>query len=231
MCGTIHNTIGPVAQWWSRGLIILWLQVRILPGPPFSEVNIKLLEDKIIELGEVREGNILKVDMFLNHQINTEILDQMAEEIIRLYKNSEITKVFTIESSGIAVAYPVAQKLRVPLVFAKKSQSINIDGDVYSSKVESFTHKRIFNVIVSKKYLNCHDKILIIDDFLANGNALNGLLSICEQAQAKVEGMAIAIEKRFQNGGNKLRKKGYRVESLAMIDSIDAKTNKIIFHH
>lgn len=190
----------------------------------------KLLEDKIKKLGHVKEGDVLKVDAFLNHQIDPVLLDKMADEFIKIYSDKKFTKVFTIETSGIAIAYPVAQKLGIPLVFAKKSESINIDGELYSSKVISYTHFREFNVIVSKKFLSENDDVLIIDDFLANGSALRGLLSICKQANVKVEGIGIAIEKHFQKGGQELRSEGYRIESLAMIDKIDAKTNTIVFH-
>lgn len=190
----------------------------------------KLLVDKIKKLGRVKEGDVLKVDTFLNHQIDPILLDKMADEFIRIYSDKNFTKVLTIEASGIAIAYPVAQKLGVPLVFAKKSQSINIDGELYSSKVISYTHFREFNVIVSKKFLSDKDRVLLIDDFLANGSALRGLLSICKQANAKVDGIGIAIEKHFQKGGQELRSEGYRIESLAMIDKIDAKTNTIVFH-
>lgn len=190
----------------------------------------KLLKDKIQKLAQIKDGDVLKVDMFLNHQIDTKLLDAMADEFIRRFKGKKFTKILTIETSGIAIAYPVAQKLGLPLVFAKKQNSVNIDGEMFSAKVISYTHFREFNVIVSTKYLNDKDNVLIIDDFLANGSALRGLLSICQQAGAKVDGIGIAIEKHFQKGGTELREQGYEIESLAIIDEIDEKSNKIVFH-
>lgn len=190
----------------------------------------ELLEERIKNDGEVLPGNILKVSNFLNHQIDINLMDQMGEEFSRLYKNTEVTKILTIESSGIAIAYSVAQKFEVPLVFAKKHQSSNVNEDVYSTKVWSFTHNQNYNVVVSKKYINPQDKILLVDDFLANGNALNGLIEIVEKAGAKIQGICIAIEKGFQDGGKKLREKGYHVESLAIIDKM-TDDGKITFRH
>lgn len=189
----------------------------------------KLLEDKIKKLGQIKNGDVLKVDEFLNHQIDTKLVDKMADEFIKRFKDVKFTKVLTIETSGIAVAYPVAQKLEIPLVFAKKQDSVNINGEKYSSKVISYTHFREYDETVSKKFLTDKDHILIIDDFLAKGSPLRGLLSICKQAGAKVDGIGIAIEKVYQNGGNELRDEGYRVESLVKILEIDEKTNKIKF--
>ena len=189
----------------------------------------KLLKDKIKKLGQIKDGDVLKVDEFLNHQIDTKLVDKMAEEFIKRFKGIKFTKVLTIETSGIAVAYPVAQKLGIPLVFAKKRDSVNINGEKYSSKVISYTHFREYDETVSKKFLSNKDHILIIDDFLAKGSPLRGLLSICIQAGAKVDGIGIAIEKVYQNGGNELRDEGYRVESLVKILEIDEKTNKIKF--
>ncbi|MDO5426776.1 MAG: xanthine phosphoribosyltransferase [Coriobacteriia bacterium] len=189
----------------------------------------KLLKDKIKKLGQIKDGDVLKVDEFLNHQIDTKLVDKMADEFIKRFKGIKFTKVLTIETSGIAVAYPVAQKLGVPLVFAKKRDSVNINGEKYSSKVISYTHFREYDETVSKKFLSNKDHILIIDDFLAKGSPLRGLLSICIQAGAKVDGIGIAIEKVYQNGGNELRDEGYRVESLVKILEIDEKTNKIKF--
>lgn len=189
----------------------------------------KLLKDKIKKLGQIKDGDVLKVDEFLNHQIDTKLVDKMAEEFIKRFKGIKFTKVLTIETSGIAVAYPVAQKLGIPLVFAKKKDSVNINGEKYSSKVISYTHFREYDETVSKKFLSNKDHILIIDDFLAKGSPLRGLLSICIQAGAKVDGIGIAIEKVYQNGGNELRDEGYRVESLVKILEIDEKTNKIKF--
>lgn len=189
----------------------------------------KLLKDKINKLGQIKDGDVLKVDEFLNHQIDTKLVDKMADEFIKRFKGIKFTKVLTIETSGIAVAYPVAQKLGVPLVFAKKRDSVNINGEKYSSKVISYTHFREYDETVSKKFLSNKDHILIIDDFLAKGSPLRGLLSICIQAGAKVDGIGIAIEKVYQNGGNELRDEGYRVESLVKILDIDEKTNTIKF--
>ena len=189
----------------------------------------KLLKDKIKKLGQIKDGDVLKVDEFLNHQIDTKLMDKMADEFIKRFKGIKFTKVLTIETSGIAVAYPVAQKLGIPLVFAKKRDSVNINGEKYSSKVISYTHFREYDETVSKKFLSNKDHILIIDDFLAKGSPLRGLLSICIQAGAKVDGIGIAIEKVYQNGGNELRDEGYRVESLVKILDIDEKTNTIKF--
>lgn len=189
----------------------------------------KLLEDKIIEYGQIKHGNVVKVDTFLNHQLDPFVVDALADEFIRLYSGSSISKILTIESSGIAIAYPVASKLGVPLVFAKKAESINLDGELYTSKVFSFTKHREYDVIVAKKFLSDKDNVLIIDDFLANGSALNALLSICTQANLHVEGIGICIEKCFQKGGEEIRSKGYRIESLAMIESIDADNQKIVY--
>lgn len=177
----------------------------------------ELLENRIKKDGEVLPGNILKVSSFLNHQVDTNLLDQMAQEFKRLYKDVPVTKILTIESSGIAVAYPVAREFGVPLVFAKKHQSSNVNEDVYSTTIYSFTHGQNYNVVVSKKFIQPDDKILIVDDFLANGKALEGLISLIEQAEAKVQGICIAIEKSFQDGGKNIRNKGYRVESLAIV--------------
>ena len=188
-----------------------------------------ILEARIVKDGIVKPGNVLKVDSFLNHQMDTVLLDEMGKEFVRRFQGKTITKVLTIETSGIAVAYPVARILGVPLVFAKKSKSINLDGDVYTAEVESFTHKKTNRVIVSKKYLSPDDHVLIIDDFLANGCALQGLISIVESADATVEGLGIAIEKGFQEGGYRMRNLGYHLESLAIVESMDAETGTIVF--
>ena len=187
------------------------------------------LEHRILQDGVVKPGNVLKVDSFLNHQMDIALLDQIGEEFHRRFQDKPITKVLTIEASGIAIAYPVAQKFGVPLVFAKKSKSINIDGDMYVAEVESFTHKKVNQVIVSKRFLSPDDHVLIIDDFLANGCALQGLISIVESAEATVEGLGIAIEKGFQDGGYRLRNLGYQLESLAIVESMDAETGNITF--
>lgn len=188
----------------------------------------ELLEKRIIQDGEILPGNILKVSNFLNHQIDVNLMEQLGEEFFRLYKDSNVTKILTIESSGIAVGYAVARKFGVPLVFAKKHKSSNVNEGVYSSKVWSFTHNQAYTVVVSKKYINKGDEILIVDDFLANGNALKGLIEIAEQAGARVSGICIAIEKCFQNGGNLIRNAGYRVESLAAVEKM-TDDGKIIF--
>ncbi len=188
----------------------------------------ELLEKRIIQDGEILPGNILKVSNFLNHQIDVNLMEQLGEEFFRLYKDSNVTKVLTIESSGIAVGYAVARKFGVPLVFAKKHKSSNVNEGVYSSKVWSFTHNQAYTVVVSKKYINKGDEILIVDDFLANGNALKGLIEIVEQAEARVSGICIAIEKCFQNGGSLIRNAGYRVESLAAVEKM-TDDGKIIF--
>lgn len=181
----------------------------------------KLLEDRILSDGEVIDGRILKVSNFLNHQIDVAFLDKLAEEWKRRFEGSKITKVLTIESSGIAIGASLARALGVPLLFAKKHKTSNVNEGVYSSKVYSFTHEEFYNVVVSKKYISAGDSVLIVDDFLANGNALRGLIEICREAGAEIAGAAIAIEKGFQNGGDELRKEGYKVESLAIIQKMD----------
>lgn len=187
------------------------------------------LEERILKDGKVKQGNVLKVDRFLNHQLDIPLLEQMGEEICRRFAGTPITKVLTIETSGIAVAYPVARMLGVPLVFAKKSRSVNLDGKSFVAEVKSFTHGNTNRVIVSKKFLSPGDKVLLIDDFLADGSAMQGLVSIVESAGAEVAGLGIAIEKGFQEGGSRLRNLGYRVESVATIDAMDAETGTITF--
>jgi len=187
------------------------------------------LEERIIKDGVVKEGNILKVDSFLNHQLDVELFDKMGAEWKERFKDVEVNKILTIEASGIGIACVVARHFDVPVVFAKKSQSVNLDGEMYTAEVESFTHKNKNQVIVSKKFLNPDDKILIIDDFLANGCALQGLISIINQAGASVSGIGIAIEKGFQTGGQIIRNMGYRLESLAIVDGMDATTGEITF--
>lgn len=187
------------------------------------------LEERILKDGIVKEGNVLKVDSFLNHQMDVSLLDEIGKEFYRRFKDAGITKILTIEASGIAIAYAVAHYFGLPFVFAKKSKSVNIDGDVYVADVESFTHKCTNHVIVSKKFLNEGEKVLIIDDFLANGCALMGLISIVESAGATVAGIGIAIEKGFQDGGDKIRKLGYKLESLAIVESMDAENKTVVF--
>ena len=187
------------------------------------------LEERILRDGTVKEGNVLKVDNFLNHQMDVSLLDQIGAELYRRFKDSGVTKILTIEASGIAIAYAAARYFGVPFVFAKKSKSVNIDGDVYVAEVESFTHKCTNRVIVSKKFLGEGERVLIIDDFLANGCALQGLISIVESAGAEVAGIGIAIEKGFQDGGARIRALGYRLESLAIVESMDASNRTVAF--
>ena len=187
------------------------------------------LEERILKDGMVKPGNVLKVDSFLNHQMDIDLMEQIGEEFHRRFGHKKITKVLTIEASGIGIAYPVAKQFGVPLVFAKKSKSVNIDGDMYVAEVESFTHKNKNQVIVSKRFLSADDHVLIIDDFLANGCALQGLISITESSGATVEGLGIAIEKGFQIGGRVIRNLGYQLESLAIVESMDAETGTVTF--
>lgn len=187
------------------------------------------LEERIKKDGIVKPGNVLKVDSFLNHQMDIALLDEIGREFKRRFAGETITKVLTIESSGIAIAFPVAREFGVPLVFAKKSKSVNIEGDVYVAEVESFTHKKTNQVIVAKKFLSSEDRVLIIDDFLANGCALQGLISIVDSADAEVVGCGIAVEKGFQEGGQRIRNLGYRLESLAIVESMDSETGEICF--
>ena len=187
------------------------------------------LEERILKDGIVKEGNVLKVDSFLNHQMDVALLDEIGKEFHRRFADKQITKVLTIEASGIAIAYAVARCFGVPMVFAKKAKSINIDGDVYTAEVESFTHKNKNTVLVSKRFLSAEDKVLIVDDFLANGCALQGLISITEAAGASVEGIGIAIEKGFQYGGRSIRNLGYQLESLAIVESMDPKNKTVVF--
>ena len=181
----------------------------------------KALEDKILAEGQVYPGNILKVSSFLNHQLDVDFLMSMGEEIARLYADTKIDKILTIEASGIAIAVAAAAYMHVPVVFAKKNKTTNILADVYASRVESYTHKEVYQVVVSKEHLHKDENILIIDDFLAIGNAINGLMDIVGQAGGVTQGVAIAIEKGFQGGGDALREKGYRIESLAIVDSME----------
>lgn len=187
------------------------------------------LEARIVRDGIVKEGNVLKVDSFLNHQMDIALMNEIGKEFYARFKDRPINKILTIEASGIAIAYAVAQQFNVPLLFAKKSKSINIAGDTYVAEVESFTHKNKNTVLVSKQFLSKNDHVLIIDDFLANGCALQGLISIVDQAGGTVEGIGIAIEKGFQVGGQIIRNLGYKLESLAIVESMNHETGEIIF--
>lgn len=189
----------------------------------------ELLEERIRRDGVVKSEGVLKVDGFLNHQMDINLFNEMGKELKRLFADAPINKILTIEASGIGIAAVVAQHFDVPVVFAKKSQSINLDGDVYSTKIQSFTHQRIYDVIVSRKFLNADDHVLLIDDFLANGCALNGLIDLVEEAGATVEGIGIAVEKGFQPGGDDLRSRGYHLESLAIVQSMNPETGEIEF--
>lgn len=190
-----------------------------------------LLKKKILEEGQVYAGNILKVDCFLNHQIDCGFLAEVGKEFHRLYKDEGINKVLTIEASGIAIGTMVAQEFGCPLVFAKKNKTKNIAGDVYTAQVESFTHGTTYNIMVSKKFLNPGDKVLIVDDFLAIGNALKGLISIVKESGAELVGCGTVIEKGYQHGGDELRAEGIRVESLAIIESMDADKGEVVFRN
>ena len=189
----------------------------------------ELLEQRIARDGVVKEGGVLKVDSFLNHQLDINLFDQMGVEFKRLFADAPVNKILTIEASGIGIAAVAALHFNVPVVFAKKAQSINLDGEMYTTRIESFTHKKTFDVIVAKKFIGPDDHVLIIDDFLANGCALNGLIEIVESAGATVEGIGIAVEKGFQPGGDSLRERGYRLESLAIVQSMDPQTGEISF--
>ena len=187
------------------------------------------LEERIVKDGIIKEGNVLKVDSFLNHQMDIDLLNEIGKEFKRLFSDCNINKILTIEASGIGIACIVAQYFNVPVVFAKKTQSINIDGEVYSTKIESFTHKKVYDVIVSKKFLSEKDNVLIIDDFLANGCALEGLVDLVTSAGATIEGIGIVIEKGQQKGGDMIRGKGLRLESLAIIEGMNDETGEVFF--
>lgn len=192
-------------------------------------ITMNFLEERIMKDGVVKEGNILKVDSFLNHQMDVKLFKQMGEEFKRRFAGKNINKIITIEASGIGIACIVAECFDVPVVFAKKSKSVNIDGDVYSAEVESFTHKCKNQVLISKKFVGPEDHVLIIDDFLANGCALQGLISIVNQAGGTVEGIGIAVEKGFQQGGQIIRNLGYQLESIAIVDGMSAADGSITF--
>ena len=189
----------------------------------------KLLEERIKKDGIVKPGNVLKVDSFINHQMDIELISEMGKEWKKLFADKNINKILTIEASGIGIACIAAMHFNVPVVFAKKTKSINLDGDMYTAEVESFTHKNKNQVIVSKKFLTEEDHVLIIDDFLANGCALQGLIQIVQAAGATVEGIGIAVEKGFQQGGRMIRNLGYQLESLAIVEGMNDETGEIIF--
>ena len=190
------------------------------------------MEERIKRDGVVKSEGVLKVDSFLNHQIDVNLIDEMGAEFARLFADAPVNKILTIEASGIGIACLVARHFgNAPVVFAKKAQSINLDGEMYSTKIQSFTHGRIFDVIVSKKFLSPEDHVLIIDDFLANGKAVQGLKAIIEFAGATLEGVGIAVEKGFQPGGHDLRTQGIQLESLAIVEQMDAATGEISFRH
>ena len=189
----------------------------------------KLLEERIRKDGVVKEGQVLKVDSFINHQMDIDLFNEMGKEFKRLFAEKKINKILTIEASGIGIACIVAQHFHVPVVFAKKAKSINLDGEMYTTKIESFTHKKVYDVIVSKKFLSQEDHVLIIDDFLANGCAVAGLVDLVRSAGATVEGVGIAVEKGFQQGGKILREKGLQVESLAIVEDMNHVTGEITF--
>ena len=187
------------------------------------------LQEKILKDGIVREGDVLKVDSFLNHQMDVEVIDNIGKAFYERFKDKNVTRIITIESSGIALGFAAARYFNIPFVFAKKSKSVNIDGDVYVAEVESFTHKCVNNVIIAKNFIKPNDRVLIIDDFLANGCALQGLIKIVEQAGAEVVGIGIAIEKGFQKGGEIIRGKGYDLCSLAIVDTMDSQNKTVNF--
>lgn len=191
----------------------------------------KVLEDRIRKDGLVKEGNVLKVDSFLNHQMDVCLFHEMGDEWARLFADKPINKILTIEASGIGIACVAAECFHVPVVFAKKTQSVNLDGEMYTSKVESFTKKRVYDIIVSKKFLTPDDHILIIDDFLANGCAVMGLIDLINASGATLEGVGIAIEKGFQKGGAEIRARGIQLESLAIVESMNAATGEIVFRN
>ena len=189
----------------------------------------ELLKERIRRDGIVKPGNVLKVDSFLNHQMDIDLINEIGKEFRRRFPSDKITKILTIEASGIGIACITAQYFHVPVVFAKKAQSINIDGDVYHTKVQSFTHQKVYDVILSRKFLGPDDHVLIIDDFLANGCALQGLIQLVQAAGGQVEGIGIAIEKGFQPGGQIIRNLGYQLESLAIVDAMDHVSGEITF--
>ena len=191
----------------------------------------QLLKDRIRKDGKIKAGNVLKVDSFLNHQMDTDLFVEIGKEFKRRFADCEINKILTIEASGIGIACVVAQQFHVPVLFAKKNKTKNIAGDVYTSQVESYTHGRVYDIIVSKEFLGKGDKVLVIDDFLAKGKALDGLTTLIQDSGAELVGAGIVIEKGFQDGGKRIRDKGIRVESLAIVDSMNAETGEIVFRN
>ena len=189
----------------------------------------QLLKDRIRKDGKLKEGNVLKVDSFLNHQMDVKLFQEIGKEFKRRFADEEITKILTIEASGIGIACVAAEVFDVPVVFAKKTQTKNIAGDVYTTKVESFTHGRVYDIIVSKEFLGKGDKVLLIDDFLANGKALEGLAELVTKSGAELVGAGVVIEKGFQVGGDIIRSKGIHLESLAIVESMDEKTGEVVF--
>ena len=191
----------------------------------------QLLKDRIRKDGKIKEGNVLKVDSFLNHQMDVKLFQEIGKEFKRRFEGEEITKILTIEASGIGIACVAAEVFDVPVVFAKKTQTKNIAGDVYTTKVESFTHGRVYDIIVSREFLGKGDKVLLIDDFLANGKALEGLAELVKKSGAELDGAGVVIEKGFQVGGDIIRSKGIHLESLAIVESMDEKTGEVVFRN
>ena len=191
----------------------------------------QLLKDRIRKDGKIKEGNVLKVDSFLNHQMDVKLFQEIGKEIKRRFEGEEMTKILTIEASGIGIACVAAEVFDVPVVFAKKTQTKNIAGDVYTTKVESFTHGRVYDIIVSREFLGKGDKVLLIDDFLANGKALEGLAELVKKSGAELVGAGVVIEKGFQVGGDIIRSKGIHLESLAIVESMDEKTGEVVFRN
>ena len=191
----------------------------------------QLLKDRIRKDGKIKEGNVLKVDSFLNHQMDVKLFQEIGKEFKRIFEGEEITKILTIEASGIGIACVAAEVFDVPVVFAKKTQTKNIAGDVYTTKVESFTHGRVYDIIVSREFLGKGDKVLLIDDFLANGKALEGLAELVKKSGAELVGAGVVIEKGFQVGGDIIRSKGIHLESLAIVESMDEKTGEVVFRN
>lgn len=191
----------------------------------------QLLKDRIRKDGKIKEGNVLKVDSFLNHQMDVKLFQEVGKEFKRRFEGEEITKILTIEASGIGIACVAAEVFDVPVVFAKKTQTKNIAGDVYTTKVESFTHGRVYDIIVSREFLGKGDKVLLIDDFLANGKALEGLAELVKKSGAELVGAGVVIEKGFQVGGDIIRSKGIHLESLAIVESMDEKTGEVVFRN